>query len=106
MSQVATEQLLKSDSLLTDRVRLVIAVTLAGAKEPMDFRSLLDALNLTKGNLSSHMRKLEEAGIVHIQKEFIDRKPKTTYTLSNKGREELKAYLDTIENFVRAAENL
>jgi len=106
MSLTATQGLLTLDSLLTDRVRLAIVVTLAGSEDSMDFKSLLEQLELSKGNLSSHMRKLEEAELVTIQKEFIERKPRTTYLLSEKGSIELKQYLEAIEAFLQSTSDL
>lgn len=106
MSQIEAKELLALNSLLTDRARLAIMATLAGAGDPIDFRSLLDQLDLSKGNLSSHMRKLEEAGLVRIHKEFIDRKPRTTYSITDKGKSELKTCLDTFESFLNSTENL
>ncbi len=92
---------LSLDSLLTDRVRLAIMATLCAAEEPLDFASLLDNLELSKGNLSSHMRKLDDAGLVSIKKEFVGRKPKTTYCATEAGRAELKRYLDVLSNLIK-----
>lgn len=90
--------------ILMDRVRLVIMATLAAAEEPMDFTTLLSTLNLTKGNLSTHMRKLEEAKLVHVRKEFVDRKPRTTYACTKRGRKEMSSYLNSIESLLKSTE--
>jgi DNA-binding transcriptional ArsR family regulator len=87
-------------AVLSDRVRLLIVATLAASKEPLDFGTLLETLQLTKGNLSSHMRKLEEHGLVEVRKEFVDRKPRTTYAVSRKGRREVKEYLEKVEELL------
>jgi len=94
------KQILNVNPLLMDRVRLAIMATLVASDEPIDFKTLVENLELSKGNLSSHVRKLEEAGLVKIQKEFIDRKPRTTYISTKKGRGELKSYLATIEGLI------
>ena len=96
------KELIHSDSLLSDRVRLAIMAALASASEPLDFNTLLETLELTKGNLSSHMRKLEAGNFVEIRKEFVDRKPRTTYRCTDAGREALSEYLSTIEKILQS----
>ena len=88
---------LNIDPILMDRVRLVIMATLAASKKPMDFTTLLETLELSKGNLSTHIRKLEDAGLVKVRKEFIERKPRTSYSCTTQGRREMKHYLNSIE---------
>ncbi|MBL7663464.1 transcriptional regulator [bacterium] len=95
------ETIIAQDSLLADRVRLAIVTYLAKAKSVVEFNELLSALALTKGNLSSHMRKLEAAGIVAVNKEFINRKPRTTYEISKKGEKELLQYINALESVVQ-----
>lgn len=90
-------------SLLSDRVRLAIMATLAAASEPQDFSSLIESLQLTKGNLSAHSTKLEEAGLIEVKKEFVGKKPRTTYACTEKGRTELRGYLAQIEGMLRMA---
>ena len=87
--------------LLLDRVRLGIMVTLVNSEKPIEFNILLEILDLTKGNLSSHIQKLEEAKLVQVTKEFIDRKPKTTYQCTDFGRTEIKNYLKNIEQILK-----
>jgi DNA-binding MarR family transcriptional regulator len=60
--------------------------------ESADFLFLQNQLQMTPGNLSSHLSKLEEAGYVEIVKEFIERKPHTALKLTKKGRHALKDY--------------
>lgn len=64
--------------------------------EAADFLFLLRRTGLTKGNLSSHVRKLEEAGYVEVEKKFVDRHPVTTYALTDTGRVAFTVYRDTI----------
>ena len=99
------KDLLDLNPLLTDKVRLALMATLATSDEPMDFSSLLESLELTKGNLSSHMRKLEDGGLVKVQKEFLDRKPRTTYACSAKGRREMKKYLKKLEALIQLSQD-
>ena len=57
-----------------------------------DFLFLQRQTGLTWGNMSSHLRKLEDAGYVSVEKEFIDKKPHTTLKLTDKGRTAFKEY--------------
>lgn len=66
-----------------------------------DFVYLMRATGLTRGNLSSHMTKLEEAGYVKVEKEFVDRKPVTMLSLTDEGRE---AFLEYRKNIAQALE--
>ena len=89
------------NALLSDRSRLAIMAHLAAAKEPQSFNQLLAALGFSKGNLSSHLRKLEEAGFIEVKKEFVDRKPLSSYHCSELGHAELRSYLQGIEQVLR-----
>ena len=97
------KSLLELNPLLSDRVRLAIMTALSAADGPMDFTTLLQTLELSKGNLSTHMRKLEEGGLVDVKKEFVGRKPRTTYRCSKSGQKELTIYLEKIENILKQA---
>ena len=90
-------------ALLADRVRLAIMASLAASTEPVDFNGLLASLGLTKGNLASHVRRLEEAGLIEVIKEFVGRKPRTTYRCTPRGREEVQTYLANIEAMLKAS---
>ena len=74
---------------------------LAAEKEVVSFTDLQQRLELTKGNLSSHLRKLEDAGFIEVSKEFVDRKPLTTYRCSATGRDEMKRYLSIVERMLK-----
>lgn len=97
------ELLSETNSLLSDRIRLAIMATLAAASEAVEFKTLLESLELTKGNLSSHMRRLEDGGLVTVKKEFVGRKPRTTYTCTRLGRREVQGYLEKVEQLLKAA---
>jgi len=92
--------ILSINPLLMDRTRLAIITTLARETEPLAFGILLDRLNLTRGNLSVHTRKLEEDGLIVVEKKFLDRKPITTYACTDKGRDEMRRYLEEIEKLL------
>lgn len=84
-------KLKKINRLIHEPTRLTIMMQLY-VVESADFLFLLNQLQMTPGNLSSHLSKLEEAGYVDIVKEFIERKPHTALQLTKKGREAFKEY--------------
>ena len=95
------ELLTSTHALLAHQVRLTIMATLASTTEPMEFAVLLNTLNLTKGNLSGHTQKLEEAGLIRVTKEFVGRKPRTTYLCTDLGCQEVRNYLSKVEGLLR-----
>ena len=89
------------DRVVHEPARLRILMVLSGADEA-DFNFLLTALGMTKGNLSSHMDRLEQAGYVEIRKSFEGKIPHTGYRLTPAGRKALSKYwaeLDQIRTF-------
>ncbi|MBE9478328.1 MAG: transcriptional regulator [Chloroflexi bacterium] len=62
-----------------------------------DFTFLLNQTGLTRGNLSSHMGKLEEAGYVQVTKEFVERIPRTLYQLTEPGRKAIARYKENMQ---------
>jgi DNA-binding MarR family transcriptional regulator len=89
----------KIDDVIHGRLRLGIMAYLAGA-EVADFNELKRILDATQGNLSVHLRKLEDAGYVTIEKSFLARKPLTRIRLTEAGRKAFAAYLDAIGKLV------
>ena len=87
------------DEVVHGRLRLGIMAYLAHA-EAADFNELKSALNATQGNLSIHLRKLEEAGYVAIDKSFLNRRPLTRARLTPEGRKAFGTYLDAIAKLV------
>ena len=79
------------DRLIHEPARLMILAVLYVVKSA-DFIFLLNQTGLTRGNLSSHMTKLEAAGYIEIEKEFVDRIPRTLLRLTPEGREAFRAY--------------
>lgn len=84
------------DDVLQGRVRLAIVAFLAGAGR-VDFTTIRNATKTTDGNASVHLRKLEEAGYVAMEKQFVGRKPQTNYTLTETGRQALLNYVTHLE---------
>jgi DNA-binding MarR family transcriptional regulator len=91
------------DRLVHERIRLGIVSALAAADENLTFGELKDILGTSDGNLSVHARKLEEAGYIRVTKGFEDRKPRTEYRLTPKGRKALEGYLAQMEHILSAA---
>jgi len=91
MSTTPFEQLANLDRRVHDPARLSILTALS-ACERADFLFLLRITGLTKGNLSSHLSKLEEAGLVEIEKRFVDKKTQTLVRLSGAGRQAIESY--------------
>lgn len=71
--------------------RLMILAYLA-AVDSVDFTFLMNQTGLTRGNLSSHLTTLEEAGYISIQKEFVERIPRTLISLTEQGRQAIHTY--------------
>lgn len=90
------------DRLIHERIRLGIVSALA-ANDSLTFGELKDVLRTSDGNLSVHARKLEEAGYIKVTKGFEDRRPKTEYRLTPKGRKALEGYLAQMETILSAA---
>jgi DNA-binding MarR family transcriptional regulator len=64
------------------------------------FPELTAELDVTQGNLASHIDKMEDADCVEVRKEFVDRKPQTTYRLTGFGREKFEEHIGTLEALI------
>ena len=89
------------DELILDRLihepgRLAILTVLSSVSDA-DFVFLQRTTGLTKGNLSSHLTKLEDAGLVEISKRFINRRPNTSVALTPVGRQRTAQHWDQLE---------
>jgi DNA-binding HxlR family transcriptional regulator len=87
------------DEVIHGRVRLGIMAVLSGV-DTADFNTLKARLQTTDGNLSVHLRKLEDAGFVAVNKRFEGRKPLTEASMTPAGRRAFVAYLDAIQGLV------
>jgi DNA-binding MarR family transcriptional regulator len=93
------------DDLVLDRLihepgRLAI-LTVLSSVDDADFVFLQRTTGLTKGNLSSHLTKLETAGLVEIEKRFVHRKPNTNVALTAAGRQRVAHHWDQLERLKR-----
>jgi DNA-binding transcriptional ArsR family regulator len=87
------------ERLVHEPSRLAILTILSGVKEA-DFTFLLRISGLTRGNLSVHLSKLEEAGYVNVNKRFINKMPNTVYKLTKEGRKAFSDYLKNMEEII------
>jgi len=90
------QALTEIDRMIHEPARLLILAYLYLA-EAADFIFLMRQTGLTKGNLSSHMNKLEEVGYIEVTKEFVDRKPRTLLRITNAGQAALQTYRHSME---------
>lgn len=84
------------DRIIHEPARLRVLTLLSGV-DAMDFTFILNALGLTRGNLSSHMDKLEKAGYITVEKGFNGKVPQTTYAITENGISNLADYWRSIE---------
>ncbi|WP_226012592.1 transcriptional regulator [Halomicrobium salinisoli] len=87
------------DKLVHQPTRLQIFAHLYRHGET-SFSDLTDALDVTEGNLASHVQRMEEADALRVEKEFVDRKPQTTYELTDAGRALFEDHVETLEALI------
>ena len=89
-------------TMLDDRTRLSIVTLLAtSADSQLSFTEIQEKAGLTPGNLSSHLRNLEEAGYVHVSKQFRGRRPLTTVRITDAGKAALERHIEEMEELIR-----
>lgn len=87
------------DPLLHSQLRLAIVSILLSVKEA-DFAFLKEKTEATSGNLSVQIEKLAEADYIAVRKEIVGKKPRTTCSLTEKGREALDEYIKTLKEYL------
>jgi len=87
------------NKIFDNRIRLGIMSILV-VNDEVDFKRLKELLDVTDGNLASHIKALEKAHFLIVYKEFVDRKPKTTYKITNKGRLAFKKHIEALEKLI------
>ena len=92
------------DRVIHEPVRLRIMAILSGV-DRADFKFILSTLGLSKGNLASHVDKLEQAGYVEVQKSFNGKMPHTEYRMTDAGRAALADYWTALDD-IRAGQSL
>ncbi len=83
------------------RLQIMAALVSLEAGNEVDFSYLRDLLEVTDGNLGAHLRKLEEAGYISINKTFIDRKPRTFVAATNEGRKVFQEHVAALESILK-----
>ncbi len=91
----------KLDKLFHDRVRLGVMSILVASSHEVSFTELVDKLDVSRGNLSVHIKTLESAGYLKSFKEFINNKPRSSYRLTEAGREAFTEYLQLLEQIIK-----
>jgi len=90
----------KLNKIIHERVRLAVVSALA-ARGCLTFGELKELLDVTDGNLSVHTGILEKHGLLKITKEFVGRRPRTTFSLTKKGEQEFQRYITEMEQLLR-----
>jgi DNA-binding MarR family transcriptional regulator len=83
------------------RLRIMAALVSLEAGNEVDFTYLRDLLEVTDGNLGAHLRKLEEAGYIAVNKTFIDRKPRTYVAVTAEGRKVFQEHVAALEAILK-----
>ncbi len=94
------EPFLQLDRVIHEKGRLAIMSMLAASPE-LSFTELRDVLAMTDGNLTSHMRTLQEAGYVSVAKSYENNRPLTTCSLTATGRKAFTSYINLLEQVVQ-----
>jgi DNA-binding MarR family transcriptional regulator len=91
------------NKVFDSRIRLGIMSSLL-VNEDVSFNDLKELIQVTDGNLASHLKTLEENGYIKVQKGFIGRKTNTTYSVTKAGEKAFKTHLDALEKMIKSIE--
>lgn len=94
------EPFLNLDRVIHEKGRLAI-MSLLAATPQLSFTEMRDTLGMTDGNITTHIRTLQEAGYVAVTKSFQDKRPLTTCTLTPAGRKAFTEYIELLDQIVR-----
>jgi DNA-binding HxlR family transcriptional regulator len=89
------------NKLFENRVRLGIMSVLM-VNETYDFNNLKETLGVTDGNLASHLKALEENNLIRVNKQFIGRKPNTSYSITESGAALFRDHIKALEDIIRS----
>ena len=93
------------DRVFHEPNRMAILSVLCAARGGLPFTELRDRCGLTDGNLSRHIKTMEEEGIVRCTKAFVNGKPRTTVTMTTPGTKRFQAYLDALTDLLKQAKS-
>jgi len=88
------------NKVFESRIRLGI-MSILMVNDSYDFNSLKESLNITDGNLASHLKALEDRGLIEVKKQFIGRKPNTSYNITTEGIQLFREHLNALEKLIR-----
>jgi DNA-binding HxlR family transcriptional regulator len=88
------------DKAFENKVRLGVMSALM-VNDTMDFNALKELLDLTDGNLASHLKALEKVDYIQVKKQFIGRKPNTRYQATKAGKKAFDAHLNALESLIK-----
>jgi DNA-binding MarR family transcriptional regulator len=91
------------NKVFDSRIRLGIMSALM-VNETVHFNELKDLIEVTDGNLASHLKTLEESGYLKVQKGFVGRKTQTTYSVTKAGEKAFRQHLEALEAMIRSVE--
>jgi DNA-binding MarR family transcriptional regulator len=91
------------NKIFDSRIRLGIMSALL-VNEEISFNDLKELIQVTDGNLASHLKTLEESSYIKVQKGFVGRKTNTTYSVTKAGEKAFKVHLDALEKMIRSIE--
>jgi DNA-binding MarR family transcriptional regulator len=102
---VNPESFLQLDRVIHEKGRMAI-MSLLAANESLSFTELRDTLRLTDGNLTTHIKKLQQVGYVAVTKAYLKKRPITTSSLTKEGRVAFEKYVKLLEDIVAQTKNL
>jgi len=88
------------DDVIHSRIRTTIMAVLISVEEA-EFTFIREKINATDGNLSVHLKKLEDHNYISVKKEFVMRKPVTRYAITDTGRKAFEDYIKKLESIIR-----
>ena len=84
----------------TVRLRIMAALVALDRNDEIDFTALRELLDVTDGNLGAHLRKLEEADYINVNKTYVDRKPRTYVSVNAKGRKVFQEHVEALQSII------
>jgi len=91
--------LAKFNKVFENRIRLGLMSALV-VNHSLDYNALKELLDVTDGNLASHLKTLESNNFIVVEKKFLGRKPNTLYTITPEGRKAFNSHLEALENLL------
>ena len=93
----------KLNKVFDNRIRLAVMSALS-VNDSLDFNSMKELLDVTDGNLASHIAALEDERYLKVTKKFVGKKPQTTYALTVSGRRAFTEHIDVLEQLIKKSQ--